>query len=113
MTEKENNFVEIFRLAKEYAGLRMESLTFTVCQKLTRLMGMMALVIGGVVTSAIVIAFAGVALANYLAYFMPVFCGYLIVAGIALLVFMVIYWLRRVLILDPLARFLSRLFLDR
>lgn len=106
------NMQQLKRLVERLISLKIENLKLTAAQKLTVLLGMTAIAMTGLILGALAITFMSLALARYLSAIMPLYCGYLIVAGILIILFIVILIFRRVILLNPIARFLSRLFFE-
>ncbi len=107
-----DNYQQIWDMIKRLFNLKTENFKLTMSQKLTLFLGTTALAMIGLILGALVIAFLSLALARFLADIMPLYCGYLIAAGVLVLLFIIIYSVRRKLILNPLARFISRLFFE-
>lgn len=106
------NIQQLKLLVERLISLKVENLKLTAAQKLTVLLGMTAIAMTGLILGALTIAFLSLALARYLSSIMPLYCGYLIVAGILMIFFIAIFLFRRPILLNPIARFLSRLFFE-
>lgn len=103
----------IFSEGKRWWGLELEYLKLTAAEKATVMMS--AMVVGGVcmfiaVLSLILFAFA---LVEVFRTFLCPALAYTCVGGIFVLVLVVIYLLRKQLIIDPIARFITKLIIDR
>ncbi|MBO4966090.1 MAG: phage holin family protein [Muribaculaceae bacterium] len=102
----------IFREGKRWMGLELEYLKFTAAEKFTIVLGM--LVVGGVclfiaVLALILFAFA---LVEVFRTFLCPALAYTCVGGIFVLLLIVIYLLRNQLIVNPIARFITKLVID-
>ncbi|MDE5572824.1 MAG: hypothetical protein K2I94_03600, partial [Muribaculaceae bacterium] len=89
-----------------------DSLGLILSRKLSLLLCIHAVAVIILVSLGIVLAFLGVAFADYLSQFMPLYCSYLIMTGIVVVTVTVIMIFRRHLIYDPLCRFISRLIFE-
>lgn len=107
------NINSLVELVQKYVGLKAEGIALNLIQKLTLFIGAISVIIIGIITVAIVMMLLSIAFADFLGLYMNLYIGYLIVTAINVLVFGAIYLLRRVIIFNPLARFLSRLFFEK
>lgn len=112
MKEEPANYKDIIPVIKRLLELKAESLGLILSRKLTLLLGIIAVAVIILVSLGIVLAFLGVAFADYLSQFMPLYCSYLIMTGIVVVTVTVIMIFRRQLIYDPLCRFISRLIFE-
>ena len=112
MKEEPANYKDIIPVIKRLLELKAESLGVILSRKLTLLLGIIAVAVIILVSLGIVLAFLGVAFADYLSQFMPLYCSYLIMTGIVVVTVTVIMIFRRHLIYDPLCRFISRLIFE-
>ena len=102
---------ELVTQSVNWAKLEVEYLKLTAMEKLILLAGMM--VLGGVVLLLLipVILMLLFALAQVFIDFMPVAVAYVCVAGILLVLLAVIILLRRPLIINPMAKLISKILL--
>ena len=112
MKEEPTNLQDIIPVFKRLLELKAETLGLILTRKLTLLLGLIAVAVIILVSLGIMLAFLGVALADYLGRFMPLYCSYLILTGTVAVVFACIMIFRRQLIYDPLCRFISRLIFE-
>ncbi|MDE6643252.1 MAG: hypothetical protein K2K27_04045 [Muribaculaceae bacterium] len=112
MKEEPANYKDIIPVIKRLLELKAESLGLILTKKLTLLLGIIAVAVIILVSLGIVLAFLGVAFADYLSQFMPLYCSYLIMTGIVIVIVALIMIFRRHLIYDPLCRFISRLIFE-
>jgi hypothetical protein len=104
---------ELSQNVKDYVNLRITLLKITITEKLSRVLTFLVLVFFTslfVLLFSMFICFTLVYL--YGEYIGPLWQGALIVAAIILLKAVLLYVFRRKLILDPIVRFLSRVFLE-
>lgn len=104
---------EIFTHSVNWAKLEIEYLKLTAAEKLIVIMSMM--VVGGICLLLLLPAILMFlfALAQVFIPLMPVAVAYITVGGILILILALIIILRRPLILNPVARFITRLLLER
>ncbi|MDE6225106.1 MAG: hypothetical protein K2M25_03095 [Muribaculaceae bacterium] len=112
MKEESNDYKDIIPVIKHLLELKAENIGLILSRKLTMLLGIIAVSVIVLVTLGVMIAFLGVAFADYLNQFMPLYCSYLIMTGIVAVIFAIVIIFRRHLIYDPLCRFISRLIFE-
>ena len=112
MAEQKNEFIQSWHQLKEWARLYVENLKLLSIEKATILLsyGVMGALL--IFFGAFAFFFISVALVLILAQVMPLMWCFLIMGGIYLLLGVAVVLLRRSLFLDPIARFLSKLFLE-
>ena len=98
--------IRICRLVISYARL-------TFAEKLTYLLSAAALFSIALLLGTIALLFLLGATAHLLSIVLPMFLAYVIVSAICVAIALCIYAFRRILILDPLARFVSRLIVEQ
>lgn len=108
----DDNYQYIWDLLKRLFHLKTENFKLILSHKLTIFLGTTALAMIGLILGGLVIAFLSLALARFLSDFMPLYCGYLIAGGVLVVLFIIVFAARRTLIMNPLARFISRLFFE-
>ncbi|MDE5888149.1 MAG: phage holin family protein [Muribaculaceae bacterium] len=104
---------ELFSQSVNWAKLEMEYIKLTAAEKLIILAG--TLIMGAIFMLLLlpVIVMFLFALVGVFRMFMPLPLAYLTVGGIVLLVLLVIFILRKRLIINPVSRFISKLFLEK
>ena len=104
---------ELLNQSISWAKLEVEYLKLTAAEKLIVLLSMM--VIGGICLLLLLPAILMLlfALAQAFIHIMPVALAYVTVAAILLLVLCILIIFRKSLIINPVARFISRLLLER
>ena len=106
------SYKELFAEIKKYVTLQVDYTKYTVTEKMVVLLSATAtaLILGALGFG--VLFYLSIALADYLTEVLNCQWGaHAIVAGIYALLLMVVVILRKPIIVDPIARFLSKLFL--
>lgn len=96
-------------LLKKLLSLYVENVKFTAAEKLTVLMSAGVLLIISIVLGIFTLAFVSGACIELLALVLPAWASYAILSGFFLLLILVIMLLRKQLIINPIARFISKL----
>ncbi|MDE6236974.1 MAG: hypothetical protein K2M45_03820 [Muribaculaceae bacterium] len=104
---------DTIRQSTNWVKLEVEYAKFTVAEKFTLLMG--SLIIGAVcllmgLVVIIMLAFAGVELFKMI---LPPVLAYCSMAGVMCVLLLIIYLLRRPLLLNPIAKFITCLFFNK
>jgi hypothetical protein len=112
MAEQKNEFIQSWRQLKEWGRLYIENIKLLSIEKMTILLsyGVMGALL--IFFGAFALLFISVAIVLVLAQVIPLMWCFLIMGGIYLLLGVVMFLSRRSLFLDPIARFLSKLFLE-
>jgi hypothetical protein len=112
MAEQKNEFIQSWRQLKELWRLYIENIKLLSIEKMTILLsyGVMGALL--IFFGAFALLFISVAIVLVLAQVIPLMWCFLIMGGIYLLLGVVMFLSRRSLFLDPIARFLSKLFLE-
>lgn len=110
MSDTENNVKVLWDRIKNLLLLKLEYTKLTLAEKLTVLMSMAALFMVGLFILVIVIFFLSVALSQWLGSELGTAWGSLIVAGIYVVLLLVLVALRRQIFLNPIAKFITKLF---
>lgn len=95
---------------KEYLSLNVENIRLLVAEKIVRLLSTAALAVTVLVLAVFVLIFFAVALADFLSLYVASYWAYIIVGGVFTVIAAVIFFMRKVLIIDPVSRFISRIF---
>ncbi len=109
--EKENSYVRMWESLKSYGSLRLELLKLTAAEKLTMILGLLAMGLVCVLLGSVLLFFVSLSIVQFIAPYVGFGWAYLIMALLMLVVIVVVLLLRRSLILNPLARFISRVLL--
>ena len=108
----ENKYEELWAELKKYLTLQIDYAKLTTVEKLVVLLSAIAMVALMLILGACVLFYLSFAVVFMLSDAIGSTWGaYLIVSGIFLVLMLVVYALRQKLILDPVSRFLTRLFL--
>ncbi len=97
---------------KEYLKLNVENAKLSAAEKVVTLLSAVALGVIILVLGIFILIFLSISLAQLLCNFMHPAWAYLIVGGVFLLISAVVILLRKTLIIDPVSRFISRIFLS-
>lgn len=104
---------DIFTNGKNWLKLEIEYAKLTVAEKLTMLMS--ALIIGAVclLLGIVVLILLAFALVEVFKSFMLPGLAYLSVGGIICILILLIYLLRKPILIDPIARLITKLFIEK
>lgn len=110
--DKPRGLQAIWAEIKDYLELNIEYAKLTAAEKLTILLTSAALAIVSGVLAVLIVFFVSIAGAYWLAQAgMSVALAYTIVAGFYVLMLVVIFLLRKQLLINPIAKFITKLFL--
>lgn len=101
------------RLGRRWLSLETEYIRLSLTEKLAMILGGVALAFLLSLLTLFLIFMASMALADVFSGFLPVWLAYLCVAGVYALLAILLFLLRKPLILDPIARFLSRIIINK
>lgn len=101
-----------WRTLRKYIRLQIEHARIVSTEKSAMLLSTGVLLAALAVFGACAMLFISIGLVFLLATVMPLFWCFMIMGGVYILLGVVLFLVRRRLIEDPIARFLSRLFLD-
>lgn len=104
---------DLFLQAKTWVECEAEYIKLTAAEKFTILLS--SLIIGGVCLALALFALGlmSLALVGVFRRIMDPSLAFLSVAGIVLIIALVLFLLRKPLLFNPIARFITRLFLDK
>ncbi len=110
---KDSQLAILFKSLKRLAALFVDSAKLTASEKATELIG--ALAVGMIMLQFGILAmvFLAIGLAAWLDGYLAPHWTFLIVAGFIIMLIVITVLLRKPLIYDPVARFVSKLFLDQ
>lgn len=106
-----DSYKPLFESIKRLVRLRLEGAKLAATDKASVLMSTVALFIIVAILAACIFLFCSLALIHLMATAIPLMWAYLIMGGFYILLLVVLIALRHSLIFNPVARFLSRLFL--
>lgn len=97
---------------KCYIKLLLEDTRLSVAEKLTRLLSGLALSVVLMIIATVALVFISIGISMLLARTLSPMWAFLIVAGFYVVLFAVVILCRRFFIVDPIARFISRLIIN-
>lgn len=101
----------IVDIIKQLAGLYLENAKLTTTEKLTMLFAGIALFAGVMFLALIAMIFIAIGIASLLESYIAPFWSYFIIAGIFILAVTVLFFFKEQLVENPIARFISKIFL--
>ena len=103
----------IIAQSREWVKLEVEYAKFTTAEKVTMLMS--ALIIGAVclLLGVVVLIMLAFALVEVFKLFMAPGLAYLSVGGVICLLILILYLCKKPLLIDPVARLISKIFFDK
>lgn len=104
---------ELATQAMRWLSLEVRYVKLTVTERATILMGTIALAFISLLIGMVILILLSFSLADWLREYMSPALSCLCVSGVLLLIVALIIALRRPLLMDPIARFLSRLINDK
>lgn len=110
--EEESAYAKLYGEVKRLCVLEVENLRLLLTEKLTLLLGRISLVAVSFVISAAALVFLSMSVADFLLRGLAPCWTYLIIGSFYVLLIVIIACFRRRLIVDPIARYLSRVILD-
>lgn len=111
MNDKENNYTRLWQQAKAYFETGLEYAKLTAAEKLTMLITGLAVAAGAFVLGIIFLFFLTIAIAQWIAPSIGLGWAYALMGVFYLLLIVLLVVLCKPLIMNPVARFISRLFL--
>ena len=109
----DNQLVALVGALKRLAILYLDNAKLTASEKATELIGALAVGMIVLLFGILAMVFIVIGLAAWLDGYLAPHWTYLIVAGFVIVLVVAAVLLRKPLIYDPVARFLSKLFLDQ
>ena len=102
----------LWEMTRQMAALKIEDFRLMLSLKLTKLLGSVTFGAIALISAVSFINFTGLAITELVADYFPLWASYLIVAAMVVIIVLIIFAFRRKLILDPLAKFNSRLLFE-
>lgn len=115
MSENENgnsNVKQLIDNVKHLVTLHLDYARLTATEKLTIILSTIAIYALVVVFATLALVFLTLGIGHLLATTIAPHFAYLIVAGFYVIALAVLFFMRKKLFVDPIARFLSKLFVD-
>lgn len=114
MTENFNSQIKnLWKTGRRYISLQIDYGKLTLAEKLTMLFSGLLIVLVCVILGAFAVGFLAFALVDVLQSVMSVPAAYIVVAFVFMLLIAIVIAARRTLIVNPIARFISKLFFDK
>ena len=111
MSDKENSFKKLWDEIHRYLELNIEYAKLTGAEKITVLAAAMATSVIVGVLAILIFFFISIACVHWLGMVISMALAYTIMAAVYVVLLVVAWLFRRQLIVDPIAKFISKLFL--
>lgn len=112
MLEKEHVYTHLWQQTKEYLKLNVEMAKLTLAERVTILLTTVAVSVVAFALALICFFFLSIAIAHWMSESISLAWAYAIMAGFYLLIIVLLVVFKKPLITDPVARFVSKLFLS-
>ncbi|MDE5837329.1 MAG: phage holin family protein [Paramuribaculum sp.] len=112
MNDKSNQYSQIRRQFAEYAKLYIRYARLTMAEKVTVFLTAGAVAIAAFVLAIVFIFFMSMAVAHWLAPYIGIGWGYACISFMYLVLIAILVIFRKPFIMNPIARFISKLFLS-
>lgn len=113
MAENENQrSSRLFDRLKTFVTLNVENIRLTIAEKAILLISALLTIIVALILGGIALLFITVGVAHVLSMWLPIWASYAIMAGVNILLLLLLLIFRRVLIVNPLSRVISRIMLS-
>ncbi|MCM1310212.1 MAG: hypothetical protein NC301_04190 [Bacteroides sp.] len=110
--QEDSAYTKLYGEVKRLVQLNVENVKLLLTEKLTLLLGRIALVAVAFVISATALIFLSMSVADFLLRGLEPCWTYLIIGSFYVLLIIIACCFRRRLIIDPIARYISRVILD-
>lgn len=107
-----NNYSLIYKLLRRLLGLRIEDARLVLAIKLTKLLSGIVFVMLAFMLFLCILSFISLAMGHLLSNVMHPVWAYLLIALFYLCLFAVVAIFKKQLIMDPIARFISKLIIE-
>lgn len=104
---------DIFTQSLNWLNLEIRYIKLTVAEKMTILMASVFLLLLSLLIGMVILILLAWALVDYLQFFMAPSLACLAASGVLALLVLIVFLLRRPLVLNPIARFVSKLLIDK
>lgn len=108
-----NDIKDIYRQSINWLKLETEYVKLTAAEKATVLMSSIVMIAIVLLLATILVALLSLALVGVFEIWMQIGLAYLCAGGVVILLGIIIYLLRKPLIINPIARFVTRLILEK
>ncbi len=102
---------QIIEELKQYFSLQYEWIKLDGIEKLTRIISALIILTLSIILISIVLLYLSLSAVHYIESYTGIVAAYSIVAGVFFLLFILLWLLRRVCIVNPVLRFLYHLFI--
>ena len=108
----DTNYSALFELLKRFINLKVENARLTVAERMTLLLSGFMFYMIVILFAVCIIGFLSVSLAQFLSESLSEHWAYMIVAGMYATFILLLFLLRKPLIVNPIARFMSQLIVE-
>lgn len=112
MSDNQNQFTGLWADLKESFRLNVDYAKLTAAEKLTMLFTTVTFAVIGFALASIILLFLSMAIVSIIAKGIGLFWAYMIVSGFYVVVLALILAFRKQLIVNPISRFVTRLFFN-
>lgn len=112
MAEKTQTLSTLWQSIKRYVNLNVANAKLSATEKLSILFAAVAFYFIAILLGTVALIFVSMSISEVLSQSLPMHYVYLIMAAFYLLILIVVCLLRKVLFLNPIARFLSKTMLN-
>lgn len=109
---KKSTYENLWESLKKFLQLKGEDLKLALCETATVLISTLVVTLAIIMLGTAVLLFLSYAVAQWIGASIGMDWAYFIVAGFYLLIIILVVLLRKPLILDPVARFISKVLLS-
>lgn len=110
--DKISPYVKLWDSVKNFLSLKAEDVKLLVCEKATVLLSTLIVCVVATILGACILFFLTFAAAQWIGESLGMAWAYLIIAGVYVILVALVLLLRRQLILDPVARFITKVILS-
>lgn len=108
----ENPIGTLMAALRRIANLYVENAKLTVAEKVTQLMGALAVSMIVLLFGIVALVFLVIGVATWLEAYIAPFWSYMIVAGVVIVMIVAVVVLRKPLIYNPFAKFITQLIIE-
>ncbi len=107
-----SNVSQLYEMLKRFLRLNIENARLSVAERMTLLFAGITFYMILILLGICVIGFLSVSFAQLLSEALSEFWAYMIIAGVYLIFILIVVALRKPLIVDPIARFVSQIIVE-
>ncbi len=112
MIENNQSIRELWKCIKRYIALNIDNAKLNLTEKLTLIFAATAFYFVAILLSVVIVFFVSMAMCEMLSQYLDILYVYLIMSVFYLLLLFIIYLMKKVLFLNPISKFISRLMLN-